>query len=309
MVRYSIIIPVYNEEEVIVHTYQRLNHVMKTINEPYELIFVNDGSRDKTYEKLEQLEATDSAVRVLDFSRNFGHQIAITAGMDHSQGQAIVVIDADLQDPPELIIDMIAKWKEGYDVVYAKRVSRKGETWFKKASASLFYRILHRLSDVDIPIDTGDFRLIDRQVADQLKEIREKNRFVRGLVSWVGFRQTAVEYERDERQYGETKYPLKRMIKLSVDGMTSFSIKPLKITSYLGVFSSVAGFLYMIYVLYLRVFTDDTITGWASAIIIQLFFSGITLIMLGIIGEYVGRIYDESKNRPIYILREKRKRE
>ncbi|MEY4479556.1 MAG: hypothetical protein RLZZ267_234 [Bacillota bacterium] len=309
MVRYSIIIPVYNEEEVIVHTYQRLNHVMKTINEPYELIFVNDGSRDKTYEKLEQLEATDSAVRVLDFSRNFGHQIAITAGMDHAQGQAIVVIDADLQDPPELIIDMIAKWKEGYDVVYAKRVSRKGETWFKKASASLFYRILHRLSDVDIPIDTGDFRLIDRQVADQLKEIREKNRFVRGLVSWVGFRQTAVEYERDERQYGETKYPLKRMIKLSVDGMTSFSIKPLKITSYLGVFSSVAGFLYMIYVLYLRVFTDDTITGWASAIIIQLFFSGITLIMLGIIGEYVGRIYDESKNRPIYILREKRKRE
>jgi dolichol-phosphate mannosyltransferase len=309
MVRYSIIIPVYNEEEVIVHTYQRLNHVMKTINEPYELIFVNDGSRDKTYEKLEQLEATDSAVRVLDFSRNFGHQIAITAGMDHAQGQAIVVIDADLQDPPELIIDMIAKWKEGYDVVYAKRVSRKGETWFKKASASLFYRILHRLSDVDIPIDTGDFRLIDRQVADQLKEIREKNRFVRGLVSWVGFRQTAVEYERDERQYGETKYPLKKMIKLSVDGMTSFSIKPLKITSYLGVFSSVAGFLYMIYVLYLRVFTDDTITGWASAIIIQLFFSGITLIMLGIIGEYVGRIYDESKNRPIYILREKRKRE
>jgi dolichol-phosphate mannosyltransferase len=309
MVRYSIVIPVYNEEEVIEHTYHRLNHVMKAINEPYELIFINDGSRDQTYEKLERIEQIDPNVRVLDFSRNFGHQIAITAGMDHALGQAIVVIDADLQDPPELIHDMIAKWKEGYDVVYAKRVSRNGETWFKKASASLFYRILHRLSDVDIPIDTGDFRLIDRQVADQLKEIREKNRFVRGLVSWVGFRQTAVEYERDERLYGETKYPLKKMIKLSVDGMTSFSIKPLKITSYLGVLSSIAGFLYMIYVLYLRVFTANTVTGWASAIIIQLFFSGITLIMLGIIGEYVGRIHDESKNRPIYIIREKRKRE
>lgn len=309
MVRYSIVIPVYNEEEVILHTYHRLHQVMLTLDEPYELIFINDGSRDKTYEKLAQLEELDPAVRVLDFSRNFGHQIAITAGMDHARGQAIVVIDADLQDPPELILSMIAKWKEGYDVVYAKRVSRKGETWFKKASASLFYRILHRLSDVDIPIDTGDFRLIDRQVADQLKEIREKNRFVRGLVSWVGFRQTAVEYERDERHYGETKYPLKKMIKLSVDGMTSFSIKPLKITSYLGVLSSIAGFLYMLYVLYLRVFTDNTVTGWASAIIIQLFFSGITLIMLGIIGAYVGRIHDESKNRPIYIIREKRKRE
>jgi dolichol-phosphate mannosyltransferase len=307
MIRYSIVVPVFNEEEVIAHTYQRLTQVMQGLNEPYEILFVNDGSRDNTYVQLEQFEAQDDAVRVLDFSRNFGHQVAITAGMDHAVGQAIVVIDADLQDPPELIVAMISKWKAGYDVVYAKRVSRKGETWFKKQSAALFYRVLHRLSDIDIPLDTGDFRLIDRQVADQLKAIREKSRFVRGLVSWVGFRQTAVEYERDERLYGVTKYPLKKMIKLSLDGMTSFSIKPLKITSYLGILSSIAGFIYMLYVLYLRFFTEHTIAGWTSAIIVQLFFNGVILIMLGIIGEYVGRIHDESKDRPIYILREKRK--
>jgi dolichol-phosphate mannosyltransferase len=307
MIRYSIVVPVFNEEEVIAHTYQRLTQVMQGLNEPYEILFVNDGSRDNTYVQLEQFEAQDDAVRVLDFSRNFGHQVAITAGMDHAVGQAIVVIDSDLQDPPELIVAMISKWKAGYDVVYAKRVSRKGETWFKKQSAALFYRVLHRLSDIDIPLDTGDFRLIDRQVADQLKAIREKSRFVRGLVSWVGFRQTAVEYERDERLYGVTKYPLKKMIKLSLDGMTSFSIKPLKITSYLGILSSIAGFIYMLYVLYLRFFTEHTIAGWTSAIIVQLFFNGVILIMLGIIGEYVGRIHDESKDRPIYILREKRK--
>lgn len=308
-IRYSIVVPVFNEELVIRFTYERLTQVMRGLREPYELIFVNDGSRDNTYVILDELAEADEAVVVLDFARNFGHQIAITAGMDYARGQAIVVIDADLQDPPELIVDMIAKWREGYDVVYAKRVARKGETWFKKASAALFYRLLRRLSDIDIPLDTGDFRLIDRQVADQLLAIREKSRFVRGLVSWVGFRQTAVEYVRDERLYGETKYPLRKMIKLSLDGLTSFSTKPLKITSYLGVLSSVAGFIYGLYVLYLKIFTSDTIAGWTSVILIQLFFNGVILLMLGIIGEYVGRIHDESKGRPIYIVRKPRERE
>ena len=308
-IRYSIVVPVFNEELVIRFTYERLTQVMRGLGEPYELIFVNDGSRDNTYVILDELAEADGSVVVLDFSRNFGHQIAITAGMDYARGQAIVVIDADLQDPPELIADMIAKWREGYDVVYAKRVARKGETWFKKASASLFYRLLRRLSDIEIPLDTGDFRLIDRQVADQLLAIREKSRFVRGLVSWVGFKQTAVEYVRDERLYGETKYPLKKMIKLSLDGMTSFSTKPLKITSYLGVLSSIAAFIYGLYVLYLRLFTSDTIAGWTSVILIQLFFNGVILLMLGIIGEYVGRIHDESKGRPIYIVRKPRNRD
>jgi dolichol-phosphate mannosyltransferase len=306
MIRYSIVVPVFNEEEVIRFTYERLTQVMRGLEEPYELIFVNDGSRDNTYSILGELAQEDSSVVVLDFARNFGHQLAITAGMDYARGQAIVVIDADLQDPPELIVEMIAKWREGYDVVYAKRVERKGETWFKKVSASLFYRLLQRMSDIEIPLDTGDYRLIDRQVADQLLAIREKSRFVRGLVSWVGFKQTAVEYVRDERLYGETKYPLKRMIKLSLDGMTSFSTKPLKITSYLGVLSSVAGFIYGLYVLYMKLFTSNTITGWASVILIQLFFNGVILLMLGIIGEYVGRIHDESKGRPIYIVRKPR---
>jgi dolichol-phosphate mannosyltransferase len=306
MIRYSIVVPVFNEELVIRFTYERLTQVMQGLGEPYELIFVNDGSRDDTYRILGELAEADPSVVVLDFARNFGHQIAITAGMDYARGQAIVVIDADLQDPPELIVDMIAKWREGYDVVYAKRVERKGETWFKKVSAAMFYRTLQRMSDIEIPLDTGDFRLIDRQVADQLLAIREKSRFVRGLVSWVGFKQTAVEYVRDERLYGETKYPLKKMIKLSIDGMTSFSTKPLKITSYLGVLSSIAGFLYGLYVLYLKVFTSDTITGWTSVILIQLFFNGLILLMLGIMGEYVGRIHDESKGRPIYIVRKPR---
>lgn len=305
-IRYSIVVPVYNEESVIRFTYEQLTQVMRQIGEPYELIFVNDGSRDDSYLILDELALSDASVVVLDFSRNFGHQVAITAGMDYARGQAIVVIDADLQDPPTLIVEMIAKWREGYDVVYAKRVARKGETWFKKASAALFYRLLRRLSDIDIPLDTGDFRLIDRQVADQLLAIREKSRFVRGLVSWVGFKQVAVEYERDERLYGETKYPLKKMIKLSLDGLTAFSTKPLKITSYLGILSSIAGFLYALYVLYLRLFTSETIAGWTSVILIQLIFNGVILIMLGIIGEYVGRVHDESKGRPIYIVRKPR---
>jgi polyisoprenyl-phosphate glycosyltransferase len=304
LIQYSIVVPVYNEEEVIHETYRRLTEVMRSTGEAYELLFVNDGSRDRTDEIIKAYSQKDESVILLDFSRNFGHQIAITAGMDYSRGKAVVVIDADLQDPPELILEMIKKWKQGYDVVYAKRTKRKGETVFKKQTAKMFYRFLHSLTDIDIPLDTGDFRLLDRRVCDQMNSLHEKNRFVRGLVSWVGFKQIAVEYERDERLAGESKYPLKKMLKLSMDGITSFSYKPLKLASYAGVTLSGIGFIYLFVVLYLKLFTNSTITGWSSLIVIQLFFSGITLFILGMIGEYIGRIYDETKQRPLYIVRD-----
>ncbi|MGG2088705.1 glycosyltransferase family 2 protein [Priestia aryabhattai] len=305
IVKYSIVVPVYNEEEVIHETYRRLTEVMRSTKETYELLFVNDGSRDRTAEIIKEYSEQDPAVVLLDFARNFGHQIAITAGMDYARGEAVVVIDADLQDPPELILEMIEKWKQGFDVVYAKRTKRKGETYFKKQTAAMFYRFLRAMTDIDIPLDTGDFRLLDRKVCNQMNSIQEKNRFVRGLVSWVGFKQIAVEYERDERLAGESKYPLKKMLKLSMDGITSFSYKPLKLASYAGVTLSGIGFIYLFVVLYLKLFTGSTITGWSSLIVIQLFFSGIILIILGMIGEYIGRIYDETKNRPLYIVREK----
>ncbi|WP_079910755.1 glycosyltransferase family 2 protein [Paenibacillus sp. 32352] len=303
-IRYTIIIPVYNEEAVIHETYRRLKTVMNRTKETYELLFVNDGSRDQTASILLDYSRFDPSVKLIDFSRNFGHQIAITAGMDYASGDAVVIIDADLQDPPELIPQMISKWKEGYDVVYAKRTRRKGETVFKRQTARLFYRLLSAATDISIPIDTGDFRLMDRRVCEEMKRIPESNRFVRGLVSWVGFRQTAIEYERDERLAGESHYPLKKMLKLSLDGMTSFSHKPLKLAGYLGFLFSFSGFIYMLYVLYAKLFTDATLPGWTSITIIQLFFNGFILIMLGIVGEYIGRIYDETKGRPLYIIRE-----
>ncbi|MBT2291769.1 glycosyltransferase family 2 protein [Paenibacillus albidus] len=301
-VRYSIIIPMYNEEAVIQETYRRIKKVMGTTGEPYELLFVNDGSTDNCAAMIEEYSHWDESVKLIDLSRNFGHQIAITAGMDYALGDAVVIIDADLQDPPELILDMIEEWKNGYEVVYAKRIKRNGESLFKKWTASAFYRVLQYSTDISIPVDTGDFRLIDRKVCEQLKRLPEKNRFVRGLVSWVGFRQKALEYERDERLAGETKYPLKRMIKLSLDGITSFSYKPLKLAGYLGALLSASGFLYLMYVLYLAIFTDAAVKGWASMIGISLTFNGFVLIMLGILGEYVGRIYDETKGRPLYIV-------
>ncbi|MFF2909527.1 glycosyltransferase family 2 protein [Paenibacillus sp. NPDC057934] len=303
-IRYSIIIPMFNEEAVIQETYRRIKKVMGTTGEPYELLFVNDGSTDHCADMIEEYSHWDESVRLIDLSRNFGHQVAITAGMDYAQGDAIVIIDADLQDPPKLILEMIEEWKVGFEVVYAKRVKRRGESLFKKWTASLFYRVLRYSTDISIPVDTGDFRLIDRKVCDQLKRLPEKNRFVRGLVSWVGFRQKAIEYERDERLAGETKYPLKRMIKLSLDGITSFSYKPLKLAGYLGGVLSAAGFLYLMDVLYLAIFTDSVVKGWASMIGITLTFNGFVLVMLGILGEYVGRIYDETKGRPLYIVQE-----
>jgi len=294
----------YNEEEVIEETYHRLKKVMDQTGESYELLFVNDGSRDRSASIIAELAKHDDNIRLIDFSRNFGHQIAVTAGLDYAQGQAIVIIDADLQDPPEVIPQMLAKWREGYEVVYGKRLKRQGETAFKKLTAYLFYRILNILTNENIPKDTGDFRLIDRKVCDAMKHLHEKNRFLRGMISWVGFNQTAVEYVRDERWAGETKYPLKKMLKFAADGIFSFTYKPLKLATYIGFLLSTTGFLYLLYVLYQRLFTTNTQSGWASIIAVNLVFNGITLIILGIIGEYVGRIYEEVKGRPLYIVKE-----
>jgi dolichol-phosphate mannosyltransferase len=295
----------YNEEEVIPETYRRLTKVMDDINESYEIIFINDGSRDNTKAMLSELCKTDKRVKMIDFARNFGHQIAITAGMDYAAGDCMVIIDGDLQDPPELIPDMIEIWRSGFDVVYGKRKSRQGETFFKKFTAKIFYRLLGKLTDVDIPVDTGDFRLIDRKVCEALKQLPERSRYVRGLMSWVGFKQTAIEFERSERFAGETKYPLKKMLKLAMDGIMSFSYKPLRIASYLGTFLSLASFLYLIFVLLQKlIFPESAQSGWASIIAVSLFFNGIILLMLGIIGEYIGRIYDEAKGRPLYIISE-----
>jgi len=300
----SVVVPVYNEEAVIHESYSRLKVVLEGLNEPYELIFVNDGSRDATTAMIRRICESDSTVRLVDFARNFGHQTAITAGMDYSTGDAIIVIDADLQDPPEVIPEMIAKWREGFDVVYGQRAQRKGETLFKRFTSAAFYRVLNKLTDVDIPVDTGDFRLIDRKVCDALKQVKERNRYIRGIISWLGFRQTGVEFIREKRFAGETKYPLKKMLRFAFDAITSFSYKPLKLATYAGVTISLTGFAYMMVVLYQKLFTTSTVTGWASMMAVNLFFNGVVLLMLGIIGEYIGRIYDEAKGRPLYVIRE-----
>jgi dolichol-phosphate mannosyltransferase len=297
-------VPVYNEEQVVFESYKRLKRMLEGLNETYELIFVNDGSRDATPTILGCICESDPNVRFIDFSRNFGHQTAITAGMDYASGEAVVVIDADLQDPPEVIPEMVAKWREGYDVVYGKRIERKGETFFKRFTSAAFYRVLDKLTEVDIPVDTGDFRLIDRKVCDALKTIKERNRYVRGIISWLGFRQTGVEFVREERYAGVTKYPLKKMLRFAFDAVTSFSHKPLKLSSYVGVTVSLGSFAYLMLVLYLKLFTTRTVTGWASTMAVSLFFNGIVLLMLGIIGGYIGRIYDEAKGRPLYVIRE-----
>lgn len=279
---------------------------MNSTNESYEIIFVNDGSRDKTGFLINEIIATDKNIRLLNFSRNFGHQAAITAGMDYATGKAIVVMDGDLQDPPEVMLPMFERWKEGYDVVYGKRIIRKGETLFKKITASIFYRTLNAMTDVEIPVDVGDFRLIDRKVCDALKSLPERNRYVRGLVSWLGFTQTAVEFVREERFAGKTKYSLKKMIKFAIDAITSFSYKPLKIATVMGLVISSLSFLYLAFVLFQAIFTTWAIAGWSSLIAVNLFFNGVILIILGIIGEYIGRIYDEAKARPIYVISDKK---
>lgn len=300
----SIVVPMYFEEEVAQECYNRLFTVMQINNLNYEIIFVNDGSTDQTMDILTEIANKDPQVKIINFARNFGHQIAVTAGIDYANGNAIVIIDADLQDPPELIPLLVDKWKEGYEVVYAKRKARKGETWFKLQTAKYFYKFLNYMSDINIPKDTGDFRIIDRKVADVFIKMTERNRFVRGMMSWIGFRQTFIEYERDERFAGETKYPLKKMIKFASDGIIAFSTKPLRIVMTLGLFSVFISILVLIYSLTVKIFGENIQSGWTSIMVAITFFSGIQLLGLGIVGQYVARIYDESKNRPIYTIKE-----
>ncbi|GAB6447716.1 glycosyltransferase family 2 protein [Bacillus cereus group sp. MYBK71-2] len=300
----SVVVPMYFEEEVAQECYNRLKSVMLQNNINYEFVFVNDGSTDRTMEILSEIAANDYRTKIVNFARNFGHQVAVTAGIAAAKGDAIVIIDADLQDPPEVIPELIAKWEEGYEVVYAKRKQRKGETWFKLLTAKYFYKFLNYMSDIDIPKDTGDFRIIDRKIADVFNQMTERNRFIRGMMSWVGFRQTYVEYERDERFAGETKYPLKKMIKFASDGIIAFSTKPLRIVMSLGLLSVLISIIVLLYTITVKVFGHGTQTGWASIMVAITFFSGIQLLGLGIVGQYIARIYDESKNRPIYIVKE-----
>jgi len=298
------VIPAYNEQEVISETYRRITDVMTTMGEPYELIFVDDGSTDETTSLIAQFYEKDSSVRLISFTRNFGHMSAISAGMEYAKGQAIFVIDADMQDPPEIFPEMASKWKEGYHVIYGKRIKRNGESLFKRWSARIFYRFLRRMTSVDLPPDTGEFRLIDRKVCDVVNKMPEKSRYIRGLVSWVGFKQIPVEYVRQERRAGVTKYPFRKMLTFAMDAVTSFSYKPLKLATMLGFLISFISFLYILYVFYERFFTDRTITGWASTIAVILFTQGIVLMILGLMGEYIGRIYTELQNRPKYIIQE-----
>ena len=301
----SAVIPCFNEEEVIGETVRRLRKLCDELTDfRTELIFVDDGSRDHTRALLRQAAADDPRIRLVAFARNFGHQIAVTAGLDTAQGDAIVLIDADLQDPPELIPEMLKKWQEGYDVVYGTRTERPGESAFKLATARAFYRILNRLSDVPIPLDTGDFRLVSKVVADQLRAMPERDRFVRGMVSWVGFKQTPMPYARAERFAGSTKYPLKKMLRFATDGILSFSTKPLQISIGLGMFCAILAIIGILYSLYLRMFTSHWVEGWTALMITILFLGGVQLISIGILGEYVGRIYNESKQRPLYIVEE-----
>jgi polyisoprenyl-phosphate glycosyltransferase len=299
----SIVVPMYFEEEVASECYRRLSQVIIKTGFNYELIFINDGSTDRTYEILEGIAKQDSHVKVISFSRNFGHQIAVSAGIDKARGDAVVIIDADLQDPPELIPEMIGLWEQGYDVVYAKRKKRKGETWFKLLTAKCFYRILARLSEVKIPTDSGDFRLLDKKVVNVLKKMPEKNRFIRGMVSWAGFKQIPLEYEREERFAGDTKYPLKKMIKFAADGIISFSTKPLKVSQYLGFFAVIIAIAVFIYsIIYRIIGGKNLVYGWASIMTTVTFLGGVQLISIGILGEYIARMYDESKGRPLYII-------
>ena len=300
----SVVAPCFNEEGVLHELYRRISQVLDGSGETWELVLVNDGSRDRTPEIMRELHAKDERVKVVDFARNFGHQIAVTAGMDYAQGDAVVLIDADLQDPPELILEMLAKWREGYEVVYAIRAERKGETWFKEFTAKMFYRIIYKITDINIPMDTGDFRLMDRKVVNALKTMHEKHRFMRGMSVWVGFRQTGVKYVRAERYAGETKYPLKKMLKFAMDGITSFSYFPLQVATYFGFAAALLAVLGILVTIVLRLSGSHAFFGQATTLVSVLFLGGVQLICLGIIGEYLGRIYDEVKGRPLYIVRE-----
>ena len=304
MKKISLVVPMYYEEKVVDECYKRLNKTLEELKGyTHEIIFINDGSTDKTFELLSKIAKKDKNVKIISFSRNFGHQCAVTAGLKYVTGDAVVIIDADLQDPPELIPEMLKLWEEGNEVIYGKRKSRKGESLFKLFSAKMFYKTLNALSDVEIPMDTGDFRLVDRKVVDTINSMPEHNKFLRGLFSWVGYKQKAYEYERQERYAGETKYPLKKMIKLASDGIISFSTKPLKIVGGIGVFSIILSILILLYSVISYIFKlNDLTPGWTSLMVTITFFAGMQLVSIWIMSEYIGRIYDESKDRPEYII-------
>ncbi len=299
---YSVVVPLFNEELVIIESYNRLKNVMDKTKEEYEIIFVNDGSKDSTKKKVELICEKDYRIKLVNFSRNFGHQAAITAGMNVSIGKAIVVIDADLQDPPEAILEMIEKWKQGYEVVYGQRSRREGESFFKKITAKTYYRILKSMTSVDVPVDVGDFRLIDRKVCDALASLPEKNRYVRGLVSWVGYKQTCVQFERQERFAGETKYPLSKMIELALDGITSLSSKPLAFVNYIGGFCSIVGVISAIIIIINNLFNSFQLLSLGLIFSVIVFMFGLVFISLGIMGQYIARIFDEAKDRPMYLV-------
>jgi polyisoprenyl-phosphate glycosyltransferase len=303
-ITYSIIAPIYNEIGNLPELYRRVKEVMDSSGKPWELILVDDGSTDGSTEKVRELAKADKRIRPVIFARNFGHQVAITAGWDYARGDAIVIIDADLQDPPELILELAKKWQEGYEVVYAVRAEREGETWFKKFTAALFYRMIRWITDVDIPVDTGDFRLMDRKVVDVLKQMRERHRFPRGMSAWVGFKQIGVEYKRVARVSGETKYPFRKMLRLAINAITGFSYFPLQVATFFGFMSAGLSILAIPVVIYLRISGFQQLTGQATTLIAVLFLGGVQLISLGILGEYVGRLYDEARGRPLYIVRE-----
>jgi glycosyltransferase involved in cell wall biosynthesis len=299
----SVVVPIFNEEGTVEELHARLTAAVAPLDS-YELVLVDDGSSDRTWELLAAIAAGDPHVRLVRLSRNFGHQVALTAGVDAARGDAIVTMDGDLQDPPEVIPELVAQWREGFDVVYGVRVAREGETRFKLWTASLFYRLIRRMSPVDIPQDAGDFRLLSRRAADAFRSMPERARFIRGMTSWVGFRQVGVPYRREARYAGTTKYPTRKMLRFALDAITSFSTTPLRVMSAFGF--SLVGLcgLYLAYALYKRFLTDDTVEGWTTVIVLVLLIGGAQLIGLGVIGQYVGRIYEESKNRPLYVVSE-----
>lgn len=303
--KYSLIIPVYNEEEILLEMYRRVVAVMDQMDGEVELILVNDGSRDRTLALLRDLHQQDSRICYLSLARNFGHQIAVTAGLNYVRGDAVIVLDADLQDPPELIPQLVAKWQQGYQVVYAQRTQRRKEGWFKRLPAYLFYRLMQRLADVDIPIDTGDFCLMDRRVVDVLNSMPERNRYIRGLRSWVGLPQTFIHFERDPRFAGEVKYTFRKSLSLAANGLVTFSRVPLRLSTYVGLLAAAIAVLMAILVLYWRLFVPHSpLTGFATIMIAVFFLGAVQLVSIGILGEYVGRIYEEVKGRPLYVLSE-----
>jgi polyisoprenyl-phosphate glycosyltransferase len=301
---FSFVIPVYNEEDAFPELHRRLCALLDTLPEPCEVVFVDDGSRDRSLELMTEAAGKDPRLTVVQLSRNFGHQVAISAGMDLARGEAVIIMDADLQDPPEVVQEMIERWREGYEVVYGLREERKGETWFKRTTASVFYRLLRRLTDLDMPADVGDFRLVDRKALDAFRGLRERNRYVRGLFTWVGFKQTGVRYVRSGRVAGETKYPLRKMIKLATDGVIGFSMFPLRIALNIGFLFAAAAFVGGIAAVAIKLEGRFVVPGWVSIVVAVAFLGGVQLMILGIMGEYVGRIYEEVKARPLYIVRE-----